>query len=776
MKTDYDIIKDKYGEKLAKLCRSYFPTILEHHGLLSHILTNNFAENHHLLDDIIKNQRLDSFKSFIYGHFYELVNADRVKGVEKRVIERPEVLMDKAGYKLYKCENNEDIAAFKKYYMEGEELCTFRDPERIDNYDIFWAVKKNVDDIKRADFKYPMRQDEYGTSVISIQFLKGENSILSIKNRYNHKVLDPDATFANDLDNIIAGLTESFVKYYNIDLVQGAYGLDLPGYTRTSNGKFYPYNNEINNVYFCPDNIIISNGEAIKFDKSQYEMFDYFIFDKVNKEFINPYEIEDGFTDNVNFVKKIETMVDKQSKERTLKITFTDKKNSKTNKYFIVTTNERNQVLKAYVENTPDTNKPYYSDASIIRSLVAPNIKKLPTYSLGKCLKHLTELKMDSVTEIGERVLNTVLSLEELHLPNVRQIRQFSFNNMSNLKILNLPSLENLEMRSFAGAPMLTSVYVPKLRYMDTGCFAINNIKNLSLPMLKKMGYGCFQYSNNLQRLYIPELQHFASTCFEKTNALKELNLQKITQLPQSCFREVNCLENLIADNLINLQGKSFVNAPSLKNIHAPNLKELGVGSFFRTKALEDLYLPSAVSLGAECFKHSNIKNVDMDNLEKMAAFCFNEAQEIETAKLNKLTEMGNFCFKDVQNLSTLVIPKLKHVGVGCFNECNSLKTFYAPRLTLLDEGCLQHAQEIEEFHADKLLLFEEHVLEYAPNLKVLYAPFLSQVRKNSLTRSSNIDKVVVSAGFKEQFMPNAIKKAKNVKSKFLTDDDWVRE
>lgn len=43
---------------------------------------------------------------------------------------------------------------------------------------------------------------------------------LSIKNRYNDTVNDPDATFHNDLDNIMIGLTDSFERTYNFNINQ----------------------------------------------------------------------------------------------------------------------------------------------------------------------------------------------------------------------------------------------------------------------------------------------------------------------------------------------------------------------------------------------------------------------------------------------------------------------------------------------------------------------------------------------------------------------------
>ena len=53
----------------------------------------------------------------------------------------------------------------------------------IDSY-----INEVANDIRRENFKNPQRQDEYGTSVISLQFTRGKKQTLSIKNRYNHSV------------------------------------------------------------------------------------------------------------------------------------------------------------------------------------------------------------------------------------------------------------------------------------------------------------------------------------------------------------------------------------------------------------------------------------------------------------------------------------------------------------------------------------------------------------------------------------------------------------
>ena len=82
-----------------------------------------------------------------------------------------------------------------------ERICTLRDSHRHEKYHIVHAIKEGAENLNRLDFKMPERQDEYGTSVISIQMRKSGGHV-SIKNRYNHRVPNCDATFSNDLENI----------------------------------------------------------------------------------------------------------------------------------------------------------------------------------------------------------------------------------------------------------------------------------------------------------------------------------------------------------------------------------------------------------------------------------------------------------------------------------------------------------------------------------------------------------------------------------------------
>ena len=160
---DLKLIKKHYGENMMHLCRELFPTLLETPGLLFEIMTKKFAYSKLIYDDLVEQE--DIFKTIIFNE------ADKHYCFKDDIKEHktPKELLEEAGYDFYECHTEEDIQSFKKYYKKGEKLCTFRG-DRLKRCHVFWAVKKNVDEIKRENFKNPERQDEYGTSVMSIKF------------------------------------------------------------------------------------------------------------------------------------------------------------------------------------------------------------------------------------------------------------------------------------------------------------------------------------------------------------------------------------------------------------------------------------------------------------------------------------------------------------------------------------------------------------------------------------------------------------------------------
>lgn len=436
MNKDLKIIKKKYGEAMMHLCRDLFPTLLETEGLLPELLMSHFHESRELYQDITDNYLEEEFKDIIYS-FVDVEEENIV--VNKSAKE----LLEEAGYDLYQCMTEEEIQSFKKYYAKGEELCTFRGG-RLNSCYVFFAVKKDVEEIRREDYSTPRRQDEYGTSVISIQFRKDKTHTLSIKNRYNHKVNNPDSTFANNLDNIIPGLMEAFAKDYGMVQEHKSVGFELPGYVQAYDGKYYKYNYEMNNIYYCPGNIIIDNFEVKQYEREKFLVFDYFILDLQNKKIMAYDEsLGDSFPSSIDEIEKIE--VKHEDGNKIVEI-FTKKGPVR------ITLNALNQMV------------------SLEHNYVKATGSDFLAYNY-----YLKQFSLPEAEMVGESFLCDNEDLEQLSLPKARQIGKFSLFENRKLKGLDLPEVEAISGSCFMNAHELEHIYAPKLEYL--GSIANSKIK-----------------------------------------------------------------------------------------------------------------------------------------------------------------------------------------------------------------------------------------------------------------------------------------------------------
>ena len=176
-------------------------------------------------------------------------------------------LLSEAGYDAFVVTNAQEKNSIKKYYRSGEELCTFGDPNRHKNFYMIHAVKRGADKIKPS--KTPQREDEYGTSVISIQIAKN-GGFISIKNRYNHTVSDPDNTYNSNPDNIIPGLSDSLKTFFHVEY--NATNATIPRYFTMVHDQLVRYDYEINNIYFGP-NYYFSGSNITKLNNTNQILF-----------------------------------------------------------------------------------------------------------------------------------------------------------------------------------------------------------------------------------------------------------------------------------------------------------------------------------------------------------------------------------------------------------------------------------------------------------------------------------------------------------------------
>ena len=214
----YDIIKRQNGEAFARRIRDFNPSIFDIENLpqiLKYAGRNplpliRFLSTLKVKEESNKADTLDPFE-----------------------------LLNRAGYDAFYADTLEKQNSIRPFFKSGEELCTFIDSSRFKKYYIVHAVKRGADKLDREAFNdIEDRQDEYGTSVISIQILK-QGGFIKITNRYNHTVDGCDNTFNSNPDNIILGLTRALADYFEVPIEIG--NLDVPNGFLYQNGCLYGY-------------------------------------------------------------------------------------------------------------------------------------------------------------------------------------------------------------------------------------------------------------------------------------------------------------------------------------------------------------------------------------------------------------------------------------------------------------------------------------------------------------------------------------------------------
>ena len=559
---DLKYIKKKYGEKMMHYCRECFPTILNVPGKLVEILNTHFyCVKDSLYNDIKENHKESEFNDFVYSNA-GLKNEYDIRDVSKT----PKELLDDAGYDLFECKTVEEVNSFKKYFILGEQLCTFLDPaSRLENKYVFFAVKKNILDIKREDFLIPDRQDEYGTSVISIQFTREKNNHLSIKNRYNEVVNNPDSTFDNNLDNIIPGLTMSFYKAYGIREIYDENSEFQMEHYISIGGEYYKYNYKLNDIYYCTNNIIALNGKVIKYDPEKYIIMDYFIIDLVNKKVdVFDNKLKDSFSEVIGKIKNIEIVRGEKDK----KVYITNEEDnifeltlSFDNKLIGIKNNmidklpNRFLISGEYLKNMEFSNVREIGNDVLYANtdLEHFNLSKaevIGNYFLANNIK-LTNIDLNKTIMIGDDFLKRNIIVESINFDSLQRVgNSFMFSNKG-LSSIVIPNLSYTGKCFFKSNDKVLFASFPSLQ--ETGDFFMNDAKNLRMfeaDNLRVTGDMFLMANKELDYISLPNLIKTGKLFLAANQIIMSVNLPNLSYLPKYFLRNAGGLESItLADD-----------------------------------------------------------------------------------------------------------------------------------------------------------------------------------------------------------------------------------
>ena len=677
-------IKKLYGEDFAKFCRSAFPRILEEEGLLLETLKEAFPPSHGLYKALVEADALSDFK---YHIFYR---AGFEKYEPEEIDETPSQLLLRSGYSLYRCEREDDVMQFVRYYKEDELLCTFDDIRgRLDDCDVFFAVSFDADELDRSDFEEPAREDKYGTSVISIQFDKYDGS-LSIKNRYNHTVDNPDATFSNDLDNICPGLTDSFATHYGLYSKVDYSSYDefySDNFVRSNDNRYFHFKRSINSVYFCDENWIVVDGEATYYDKSRYEIFDCFILDKQEKRIFSPIEgYKDSFMDEFSNVKKID--VEKSDGGKRFVVT----KNDDTFFEFQINTNNE---ITSYENNFQTEVGDFFLRVSKeLIEVSIPKVKKIGDNFLERNTKVMA-VDFPELEEIGDSFMQENRKLTFLDLPKVKNIGRNALYKNTSLEGLSLPVVENIGDDFLYRDRIIKTAYLPKVKTIgDNFLYAARYLKKADFPELEEVGENFIKQSWGVEKANFPKLTHISHAFLEEAALLTSIDLPNVLEIGNHFMAGCKSLEEVSMPKVKTMGDEAFQDASELKELSLPELESVGYGFLKWNQELHSLSAPKLDYVGKDflannfeltelilpSLKHapvgflgsnSVIKKIDLSSLESAGENFLMQNLELEEVSFPNLKTVGTAFLMNNESLRNVSMPKLEEVGV--FFLCGSM-------------------------------------------------------------------------------------------------------
>ena len=567
--TELKKIKKIYGEKFKNLCRDMFPVILEQDGKLLSILESKFSHNcNSLYESITENGLETEFKNLIFEEFEP--KKEKIEKIEER---SPYEILDEAGYNLYECETEDDIQNFEKYYAPNEILCTIYMGGRLNTRDCFFAVRKDVDKIRREDFINPQKEDEYSTSVLGIQFTRDAMCTAQIISRYNHTVSNPNCTLGNNLDRLAPGLSQSFTNLLkerglNFNNSQTKTGFEIPGYTLAGDGKYYKYNMEVNGKYYCPNNIIIENGgarEAIPLDRGM--VIDNFCIDFKNKEIkLLDDRIGDSFLDGLQDIEKME--VEKSENDgKVIKVYLNNKEEP-----VVIGVDKDNQIVK--YENQ-------YLQQVGYRFLYNNTA--------------LAELNLPELQQVGEGFLWNNTALTELNLPELQQVGDRFLEDNTTLMELNLPKLQLAGHRFLFNGTLLTKIDLSELKRVGD-CFLFRNIAltELNMPDLQQVGDDFLKWNTALNKIDLPKLQQAGGYFLYNNTSLTELSMPKLKQVGNFFMYNNTTLNKLNLPELEDVTGKFLRKNCSLVEVNLP--KNPALEELLKSKNIQRPITPSTIA------------------------------------------------------------------------------------------------------------------------------------------------------------------------------------
>lgn len=593
----------------------------------------------------------------------------------------------------------EEQDALSVFYRDGEKLCTFG-TGRYKGYYMINAIKRNIDKIKRAEF--PRREDIYGTSSLSIQVLKTGGKI-SIKNRYNHTVSDPDNTYSSNPNYISKGMTSALKK--ELDVSFNVSTKQLPHHYQYIRNSLFKSSCEINGILFG-ENCYSIDGQIYPIDERKEILVENYLINLKEKTIISiPERESNGSYHDKNITvlrrelegKRLEVRIDKKTKERVL---FADGKE-------VLRLNGSRLVGLTLPLTTTLADKEI-TNFEWLKSFSAPYLTKMG----DDCIlcTGLKNFSAPHLKKVGRNPFSGVdVSLAHMEIDTLKKQGSFFVEKM----------FFNAESNEFSNVDRF---------YSKFGVIELLNQEIKGKKVTFKDGKKVKEiYANGQKILSFEKIDYV-------TWDITYLNFPTITKLPSNALTGVRSLKEARFENLEVVEENNF--SSKIKKLYIPHVQEIGINNELDFEKQEIVYnrelleKNGIVKVGSylidtvhnlvlnkgcfsnDCFSRDCINDELVGkklSVEKKGDFLILKADGVDilTFKDDHLVKMNLPTCKEISHLKAG--PYLEEISAPMVEEmkyslgdCPKLKRINMPHLKKI-ESSINHAPNLEEIDFQEL-------------------------------------------------------------------------
>ena len=402
----------------------------------------------------------------------------------------------------------------------------------------------------------------------------------------------------------------------------------------------------------------------------------------------------------------------------------------------------------------------FYNCVKLTEFIVPNNVSTIGDYAFSGCIKLETiTLNSNRLTEIGNYAFekcpfkgidlpNTIVTigngafyeciyLENLIIPSgVTNIGDTTFFNCYNLKTLDLPdTIYNIGMYAFYNCSEITTLHLSN-SLLSIGDWAFQDcikLVNINLPAsLESIGMYAFMNCSSLASAVVPEnITSLVGTFYGCENLMTVTLPSNLITIGDSAFRFCRKLENIIIpDSVKIIEALAFNECTNLNNVTFPEgLETIGEFSFQFCEDFTSIVIPNKITIienstFSGCTKLSEV--VLPDSITSIGSEAFTNTQ-IKEINLTNVETIGRAAFR-FSNLEYVILgEKLQLIGEDAFNYCSNLSIVYNLsnlELTIgsTDHGCVAlNAKYIHNELPREILLQKD--VEYGKTVDTLGLP-----------------------------------------------------